>query len=95
MRLSQSLIETGVRHLRASDARLGAVIERVGGCSMRPRGKIYESLFRSVLYQQLAGNAAAAIERRVKACFDGDHLRTARCGSAVSVRQHVRDWCKP
>lgn len=71
MRLSPPLIDAGVAHLRQADPRLAAVIERVGACTLRPRGPIYQSLFRSVLYQQLAGNAAAAIERRVKACFGG------------------------
>jgi DNA-3-methyladenine glycosylase II len=71
VRLSPQLIDTGVRHLREADPRLGAVIERFGACTLRPRRQIYPSLFRSVLYQQLAGNAAAAIERRVKACFGG------------------------
>jgi DNA-3-methyladenine glycosylase II len=71
VRLSPQLIDTGVSHLREADPRLGAVIERVGACTLRPRGDVYGSLFRSVLYQQLAGNAAAAIERRVKACFGG------------------------
>jgi DNA-3-methyladenine glycosylase II len=69
VRLSPPLIAAGVAHLRQADPRLAAVIERVGACALRPRGPIYPSLFRSVLYQQLAGNAAAAIERRVKACF--------------------------
>jgi DNA-3-methyladenine glycosylase II len=71
VRLSPQLIDTGVSHLREADPRLGAVIERFGACTLRPLGQIYASLFRSVLYQQLAGNAAAAIERRVKACFGG------------------------
>ena len=71
MRLSPPLINAGIAHLRQADPRLGAVIERVGACALRARRPIYQSLFRSVLYQQLAGNAAAAIERRVKACFGG------------------------
>ncbi|HVO22089.1 MAG TPA: DNA-3-methyladenine glycosylase 2 family protein [Candidatus Margulisiibacteriota bacterium] len=72
VRLSPQVIAIGVSHLRQTDRRLAAIIERVGACTLRPRGQIYESLFRSVLYQQLAGNAAAAIERRVKACFGGE-----------------------
>ncbi len=71
MRLSRQVIDIGVSHLREADPRLAAIIKRVGACTLRPRGQIYQSLFRSVLYQQLAGNAAAAIERRVKACFGG------------------------
>jgi len=58
--------------LRSADARLAAVIDRVGPCTLRLRKGIYQSLFRSVLYQQLAGAAAAAIERRVKGLFDGE-----------------------
>jgi len=61
-----------VRHLRRADARLARVIQQVGACRLEIRdGNVYRSLFRAVLYQQLAGNAAAAIERRVKALFDG------------------------
>jgi DNA-3-methyladenine glycosylase II len=38
---------------------------------MEIRGKPYQSLVRAILYQQLAGAAAAAIERRFLALFDG------------------------
>ena len=51
--------------------RLAGVIERVGPCTLRPRNQIYRSLVRAILYQQLAGKAAAAIERRVCALFSG------------------------
>ncbi len=61
-----------VRHLRRADARLAGVIDAVGPCRLGVRdGSVYRSLFRAVLYQQLAGNAAATIERRVKALFGG------------------------
>jgi DNA-3-methyladenine glycosylase II len=70
-RLSPEILEAGTRHLRSADRRLTAVIDRVGPCALRPRKGIYQALFHSVLYQQLAGNAAAAIERRVKAHFGG------------------------
>jgi DNA-3-methyladenine glycosylase II len=61
---------------------LARIIDQVGPCTLRPRGQIYHSLFCAILYQQLAGNAAAAIERRVCAAFAGripppaDFLRT-------------------
>jgi 3-methyladenine DNA glycosylase/8-oxoguanine DNA glycosylase len=70
-RLTPSLLEAGVQHLRRVDARLAAVIDQVGTCTLRPRKQIYRSLFRAVLYQQLAGTAAAAIHRRVCAPFGG------------------------
>jgi DNA-3-methyladenine glycosylase II len=70
-RLSPAVIAAGVSHLCGADARLASVIDRAGPCTRRPRGQIYRWLFRSILYQQLAGNAAAAIHRRVCACFGG------------------------
>jgi DNA-3-methyladenine glycosylase II len=70
-RLSPQLVQAATRYLRRSDARLAAVIEAVGPCTLHPRGQIYRSLFRAILYQQLAGTAAAAIERRLCAPFSG------------------------
>lgn len=37
-----------------------------GPCGIEPRGAPYASLLRSVLYQQLAGSAARAIDRRFR-----------------------------
>jgi DNA-3-methyladenine glycosylase II len=70
-RLTPAVLRAGTVHLRRADPRLGAVIDRIGGCKLRQRGPIYQSLFRSILYQQLAGSAAAAIERRVYGLFGG------------------------
>ena len=70
-KLTPTVLEAGVTHLRRADARLCGLIDHVGACALRPRGNIYQSLFRSILYQQLAGNAAAAIHRRVCALFGG------------------------
>ena len=70
-RLTPQVLQVGTRHLRRVDLRLARVIDRVGPCTLRPRSRIYHSLFRAVLYQQLAGSAAAAIERRVCAPFGG------------------------
>lgn len=60
-----------VDHLRAVDPTLGRVIDAVGAFELRPQGTPYESLFRAILYQQLAGAAARAIEQRVLALFGG------------------------
>jgi DNA-3-methyladenine glycosylase II len=59
------------RHLMRRDAIMREIIKQVGALELRPRGKPYESLVRAVLYQQLAGQAAAAIERRFLARFGG------------------------
>jgi len=73
--LTEPVVAAGVRHLRRVDARLAAVIDLVGKCTLRPSKQIYRSLFHAILYQQLAGKAAAAIERRVCLGFGG-HIPT-------------------
>ncbi len=61
-------------HLRAKDAKLGALIERVGAFALRldSAPSPFESLLESILYQQLHGKAAATIHRRVRDYFGGD-----------------------
>lgn len=59
------------KHLLRADPVMRDIVNRVGPLEIEVRGKPYEALLRSVLYQQLAGPAAAAIERRFLALFDG------------------------
>ncbi len=63
-----------VEHLKASDTKLGALIECVGPFTMKldPLPSPFESLLESILYQQLHGKAAATIHRRVREYFGGD-----------------------
>ncbi len=61
------------RHLRAADPVLAALIDRHGPYTPRPSGDPYGSLVRAILYQQLAGAAAATIERRFYALYGDDH----------------------
>src|ERR1035438_6735501 len=60
-------------HLRASDAKLGALIDRAGAFTLRldPAPSPFESLLESILYKQLHGKAAATIHRRVREYFGG------------------------
>jgi DNA-3-methyladenine glycosylase II len=54
--------------------RLAAVVERVGPCDLRrgrPRRPHFAEISRMIVYQQLAGRAAAAIHGRFVALFDG------------------------
>jgi DNA-3-methyladenine glycosylase II len=64
-------LAAAAEHLRRADPRLAAVIEAHGPCTIAARGDPYRYLVRSILYQQLAGKAAATIERRFKAGFGG------------------------
>jgi DNA-3-methyladenine glycosylase II len=66
--------EEALKHLRARDAKLAALIDRVGPCTLKldASPSPFESLLESILYQQLHGKAAASIHRRVRECFRGD-----------------------
>ncbi|MGO9777817.1 MAG: DNA-3-methyladenine glycosylase family protein [Terracidiphilus sp.] len=61
-------------HLRANDAKLGALIDRAGPFTLRLNSLQlpFESLLESILYQQLHGKAAATIHRRVREYYGGD-----------------------
>jgi len=60
-------------HLRQADPILAGVIDQVGECRLKPAGKVdlFAALLRSIIYQQLHGNAAAAIHARVLATVGG------------------------
>jgi len=60
-----------VEHLSAADPKLAALIAQIGPCTIQiPHNfSIFYSLARSIIYQQLAGAAAAAILGRVEALF--------------------------
>lgn len=56
------------------DPAMGAAVEAVGACTLRRRrhpGGTFGALARSILYQQLAGRAAAAIHARFVALYGG------------------------
>ena len=65
--------EEALAHLRASDATLGALIDRVGEFRLQlgHTGTPFTSLLESILYQQLNGKAAATIHRRVLLIYGG------------------------
>jgi DNA-3-methyladenine glycosylase II len=63
------------RHLSRRDPVMRGSTRAVGPLEIEARGQPYESLLRAILYQQLAGPAAAAIERRLLAAFD-HHIPT-------------------
>jgi DNA-3-methyladenine glycosylase II len=76
--------EEAVRHLSSADATLAALMERAGPFSMQIR-KLhdpFEALARNIVFQQLHGNAAAAIHKRVLDLFGGGRLRPADIAGA-------------
>jgi len=67
--LDPELLARAARSLRRRDPVLREVIRRVGPPHIRHRGDAYRALLRGVLFQQLAGGAARAIESRFVACW--------------------------
>jgi DNA-3-methyladenine glycosylase II len=59
------------RHLREADPVVGALIEGHGPYRPRPAMDHYESLLRTILFQQLNGVAAATIRDRWLGLYDG------------------------
>jgi DNA-3-methyladenine glycosylase II len=56
-----------VTHLKKSDPVMRAIIERIGPCRMRFTPPEFHSLAEAIVYQQLNGNAAETIFKRVAA----------------------------
>ncbi len=63
--------EAAVRHLRASDAQLGRLIDEVGPFRMQLQKtpRVFGALAEAIVYQQLNGKAAATIFARLCALF--------------------------
>ena len=61
-------------HLTKSDPVLGSIIERVGPYRIEYREPVFQTLVRSIVYQQLHGKAALTIFNRLKAAAKDDPL---------------------
>ena len=85
-RLDPALLARAERSLARRDPVLRPVIRRVGVCGLRRRGSPYRYLVRAVLYQQLAGAAARAIERRFHEAFGGRTPPPAELAAASPAR---------
>jgi len=77
-RYDPQLLEKACRALRRRDPQLRRVMNHAGPCGLETRHDPYRGLLRSVLFQQLAGAAARAIEARLKALYGGRYPRAER-----------------
>jgi DNA-3-methyladenine glycosylase II len=68
----------GFAHVRRSDPRLKPILDARGVIKFKPDGEPFESLVESILSQQLAGAAASAIIRKVRALFPDGELEAKR-----------------
>jgi DNA-3-methyladenine glycosylase II len=67
-------VEEALAHLRKVDAKLAAVVDRIGAYDAPRRSDPYAALVRAILFQQLAGAAANAIQRKFFALYGQDGL---------------------
>ena len=59
-------MEIATKHLRNADPVLAEIIRRVGPCELMTREPTFETLARSITFQQLSGKAAGTIFGRVR-----------------------------
>ena len=81
----ETSMKRAIRHLKANDAVMGAIIERIGPLKPGFREPTFESLVRAIVYQQLNGKAARAIYDRFATAAGG--LLTPKTVLALSVDQ--------
>jgi DNA-3-methyladenine glycosylase II len=63
-----------ILHLKKADPVLGSIIERVGPYKIQYREPTFQTLVRSIVYQQLSGKAALTIFNRLVAAAKADPL---------------------
>jgi len=92
-------------HLKKADPVLGRIIERVGPFKIQYREPVFQTLVRSIVYQQLHGKAAATIFGRLAAAAKDDpispesilRLRPARMralGLSTQKTTYIRELAK-
>ncbi len=66
--------------LSRADGKLAGVIRRMGPCtlSLKGMGNPFDTLTKSIIYQQLSGKAAGTIHGRVKALFPRKRVNPSR-----------------
>jgi DNA-3-methyladenine glycosylase II len=62
-------MQDAIRHLKTRDPVLGALIDRVGPYSIEFREPSFETLVRSIVFQQLSGKVARVIYGRLSAAM--------------------------
>jgi DNA-3-methyladenine glycosylase II len=98
-------MEEAIRHLRAADPVISRIIESVGPYRIQFREPSFETLVRSIVYQQLSGKVAIVIFNRLAGAVAGGlltpegilRLRPARMRSLGLSRQktaYIRDLAR-
>src|ERR687892_2522786 len=67
-------VQKAVAYLRSADPVLAALMDRAGPYAAPRRSDPYAALVRAILYQQLAGAAAASIQKKFFALYSTDDV---------------------
>jgi DNA-3-methyladenine glycosylase II len=67
-------MKRAIQHLKKTDPVLGAIIDRVGAYKIEYREPVFQTLVRSIVYQQLNGKAALTIFNRLAVAAKADPL---------------------
>jgi DNA-3-methyladenine glycosylase II len=94
-------MRAAIRHLKAADPVLASIIERVGPYRLQVREPTFETLARSIVYQQVSGKAAASILAKVhqavgprftaNAVLRLDSAELRACGLSTQKTAYIRD----
>jgi DNA-3-methyladenine glycosylase II len=97
-------MQEAIQHLRRADPILSGIIDRVGDYAIQFREPNFETLVRSIIYQQLSGRVASVIFGRVAAAVGGRFtpeailkLRPARMrslGLSKQKTEYIRDLAR-
>jgi DNA-3-methyladenine glycosylase II len=97
-------MKEAIQHLRSSDPILSEIIDRVGEYRIEFRAPEFETLVKSIIYQQLSGRAASVIFGRLTQAVGGSltpanvlQLRPARMrklGLSTQKTAYIRDLAR-
>lgn len=94
-----------ILHLKKADPVIGAMIDRVGAYRIEYRDPSFETLVRSIVYQQLSGKVAKVIFGRLVDAVPGKKLnpsgilkltpaRMRKCGISKQKTAYIRDLAR-
>lgn len=72
-----NIVRSALQHLKKSDPVMAAIIRRVGPFALQYREPSFETLVRSIVYQQLSGRVAGVIFARLHAAAGEERLTPA------------------
>lgn len=98
-------MRSALNHLRKSDPILAGIIRRIGPFAMQYRAPTFETLVRSIVYQQLSGKVASVIFARLHAAAGEESLtpagilklrpeRMRRLGLSAQKTLYIRELAK-